>query len=85
MITREQILTVFKLYPSVVTMQGDVAYDKDDNQVVYDLDAVNVKAEELKVAAEAEQEAETAAKQSALSKLSALGLTDAEIKALTGN
>jgi hypothetical protein len=31
------------------------------------------------------KQAETAAKQSALSKLTALGLTEAEIKALTGN
>jgi hypothetical protein len=33
----------------------------------------------------AKKQTETAAKESALSKLSALGLTDAEIKALTGN
>lgn len=31
---------IFKLNPSVVTVRGDVAYDKDDNQVTYDNTAV---------------------------------------------
>jgi hypothetical protein len=29
--------SIFKLYPSVVTIVGDIAYDKDDNIVDYDL------------------------------------------------
>ncbi len=32
--------TIYKLYPNVVTIHGDVAYDKDGNEVTYDNDAV---------------------------------------------
>jgi hypothetical protein len=28
---------IFKLYPQVVVIRGDIAYDKDDNIVDYDL------------------------------------------------
>ena len=31
---------IYKLYPSVVTIRGDVAYDKDNQEVTYDNDAV---------------------------------------------
>jgi len=31
---------IYKLYPHVVTIHGDVAYDKDGNQVAYDHAAV---------------------------------------------
>jgi hypothetical protein len=33
-------LAILKLYPQVVTVRGDIAYDKDDNIVAYDLDLV---------------------------------------------
>ena len=29
--------SIFKLYPQVITIRGDVAYDKDENIVEYDL------------------------------------------------
>lgn len=32
---------IYVLYPSVVTIRGDVAYDANDNVVQYDLSAVN--------------------------------------------
>jgi hypothetical protein len=32
--------TIYKLYPNVVTIHGDVAYDKDNNEVAYDNNAV---------------------------------------------
>ena len=32
--------TIYKLYPNVVTIRGDVAYDADGNEVTYDNDAV---------------------------------------------
>jgi hypothetical protein len=32
---------IYALNPSVVTIRGDVAYDKDENIVEYDKDAVN--------------------------------------------
>jgi hypothetical protein len=27
---------IYKLYPSVITIRGDVAYDKDEQEVTYD-------------------------------------------------
>jgi len=66
------------LYPQIVTTLDDKAFDVDGNEVEYDAEAVLAKAEELQAAA-------ATAKQTGIAKLSALGLTDAEIKALTGN
>jgi predicted lipoprotein len=31
---------IYKLNPSVITIRGDVAYDKDEKEVAYDNDAV---------------------------------------------
>jgi hypothetical protein len=31
---------IYKLYPNIVTIRGDVAYDKDNNEVTYDNNAV---------------------------------------------
>ena len=42
---------ILKLYPNIVTIHGDVAYDKDENIVEYDNDAV-----EALMAAEAYKE-----------------------------
>jgi len=33
---------IYKLYPNVVTIHDDVAYDTDGNEVTYDNDAVTV-------------------------------------------
>ena len=84
MITREQTFAIFELYSSVVTMQGDVAYDKDNNEVAYDINNVDNKVSQLQAEETAKQQAEVAAKESALSKLTALGLTSDEVKALLG-
>ena len=77
MITQNQINTIFKLYPQVIRTVGDIAYDANDNKVVYDLQAV---------AAQAEIDVQAAldVKASALAKLAALGLTQDEVKALVG-
>lgn len=32
--------TITKLYPNVVTIRGDIAYDKDEQEVTYDSNAV---------------------------------------------
>jgi hypothetical protein len=69
---------IYKLYSQVTHTRGDVAYDADGNEVAYDLAAVTAQAE-------ADAQAAIDTKASALAKLAALGLTDAEIKALTGN
>ena len=66
-----------KLYPQIVNTVGDAAYDAQGNLVEYDKAAVQA----------AEQEGIQAAKdakESALAKLAALGLTQDEVKALVG-
>jgi hypothetical protein len=72
------------LNPTVVTIRGDVAYTQDEQVVQYDLAAAQAKLVELQAAeAQAEQAAKDA-KASALAKLTKLGLTTDEIKALIG-
>jgi hypothetical protein len=68
---------IYKLYPNVVRTIGDIAYDADGNEVTYDLQAVTAQAE-----ADAQTVIDT--KASALAKLTALGLTQDEVKALVG-
>jgi hypothetical protein len=65
------------LYPQIVTTFDDKAFDINGNEIAYDAQAVLAKAQEM-------EQADIAAKQSAISKLKALGLTDAEIQALKG-
>ena len=76
---------IYALNPQVVTIRGEEAFDKDDKPVAYDMTAAQAKLAELQAAEVAAQQAAEAAKQSALTKLTALGLTADEIKALTGN
>lgn len=68
---------IYKLYPQVTTIDGDVAYDANGNEVAYDLAAVTAQAE-------ADAQAAIDTKASALAKLAALGLTADEVKALLG-
>jgi len=68
---------IYALNPSIVTIRGDVAYSQDEQVIEYDLEATQSKLAEL-------QAEEESAKQSALAKLAALGLTEDEIKALIG-
>jgi hypothetical protein len=73
---------IYVLNPSIVTIRDNVAYNSNEQKVVYDLAAAQVKLTELQAQeAQAEQTAKDA-KASALAKLAALGLTEAEIKAL---
>jgi preprotein translocase subunit SecA len=76
-LTSEQCQALFKLYPQVATMVGDIAYDADGNEVTYDLQAVTAQAE-------TDAQAVIDTKASALAKLAALGLTQEEVKALVG-
>ena len=75
---------IYALNPSVVTIRGDVAYDANEQEVAYDKDAAEAKLVELQAKEVADQEAQVSAKASALSKLTALGLTADEVKALVG-
>jgi len=68
---------IYKLNPSVITICGDIAYDANGNEVAYDLAAVTAQAE-------ADAQAVIDTKASALAKLTALGLTQDEVKALVG-
>lgn len=74
---------IYALYPQVVYIQEDLGiFDAQGNQVEIDLIAVEVKALELKADAEAAKQAKLDARQSALNKLMALGLTEEEALAL---
>jgi len=66
-----------KLYPQVITLRGDVAYDANENEVTYDLQTVTAQAQ-------ADAQAVIDTKASALAKLAALGLTQDEVKSLIG-
>ena len=74
---QDQIQAIYKLYPQVVTIRGDVATDANGNEVAYDLQAVTAQAQ-------ADAQAAIDTKASALAKLAALGLTADEVKALVG-
>jgi len=75
---------IYALNPSVAVIRGDVAYDANEQEVAYDKAAAEAKLTELQAAEAQAEQAAIAAKQSALSKLTALGLTADEIKALVG-
>ena len=68
---------LIKINPQVVTLRGDIAYDANGNEVAYDLQAVTAQAQ-------ADAQAVIDTKASALAKLTALGLTQDEVKALVG-
>jgi hypothetical protein len=73
---------IFQLNSTIKVIRGDVAYDDAGNEVEYDLAQAEAKALELQAEAQAAVEAQAAAKQSALNKLMALGLTEEEALAL---
>ena len=75
---------IFALNPTVVTIRGDIAYDAEENIVDYNKETVEAKLAEMQAEEDAKQEAQISAKQSAMAKLSALGLTEDEVKALIG-
>ena len=74
------ISAIYKLYPQIIRTIGEsnpIAYDADGNEVAYDLQAVTAQAQ-------ADAQAVIDTKASALAKLTALGLTQDEVKALVG-
>jgi hypothetical protein len=70
---------IYALNPSIVVIRGDVAYDANEQEVAYDKSAAETKLAELQAAEVAQEQAAAIAKQSAIAKLSALGLTADEI------
>jgi hypothetical protein len=75
---------IYALNPEAITIRGDVAYDADEQEVAYDMAQAQAKLAELQSKEAADQEAQASAKASALAKLSKLGLTQDEVKALVG-
>jgi hypothetical protein len=75
---------IYALNPSVVTIRGDVAYDQNEQVVQYDLAAAQAKLVDLQAAEAQAEQAAIDAKVSALAKLTALGLTQDEVKSLIG-
>ncbi len=75
---------IYALNTSIVTIRGDVAYDKNEQVVQYDLAQAQSKLAELQAQEEQAEQAKVDAKASALAKLTALGLSEAEVKALVG-
>jgi hypothetical protein len=72
------------LNSSIVTIRGEDAYDANEQPVQYDMAQAQTKLVELQEQeAQAEQAAKNA-KASALAKLTALGLTEGEVKSLLG-
>jgi hypothetical protein len=75
---------LYQLYPNIVKTLEDIAYDANDNEVNYDKSTVEAKLAELQAIEISKQEAIESAKTSAQTKLTALGLTADEVKALLG-
>lgn len=73
----QQIQALYKLYPQAIRTIDNVSYDAEGNEVAYDLQAVTAQAQ-------ADAQAAIDSKTSALAKLTALGLTQAEVIALLG-
>ena len=80
MITLHQ--AIFALDSNIKVIRGDVAYDANEQEIAYDKDAAEAKLVEMQAEEAAKQEAAIDAKQSALAKLTVLGLTEDEVKAL---
>jgi len=72
------------LNSSIVTIIDEEAFDQNHNPVAYDMSAAQAKLTELEAAETAAEQAAIAHKASAVSKLTALGLSADEINALIG-
>ena len=70
-------IVVMQLNPEIVVIREDIAYDKNGNEVEYDLAAAEKKLLEM-------QAEEDVKKQTAEAKLAKLGLTPDDLRALLG-
>ena len=83
MIIRDRAIR--NIHPNVFIVNGEIdAFDKDGNKVELDEILIAEEIEKLQAEETAKQEAQVSAKQSAMAKLSALGLTEDEVKAMLG-
>ena len=76
-LTTQQIQAIYNLYPQVKSTADNIAYDAEGNEVAYDISAVTTQAQK-------DAQAVIDTKASALAKLTALGLTQDEVKSLIG-
>ena len=83
MITRDKAIR--NTHPNVFIVNGEInACDKDGNKIELNESLISAEIVKLQAEESAKAQAVIDAKQSALTKLSALGLTADEIKALVG-
>jgi hypothetical protein len=75
---------IYALNPNIVTIRGDIAYDANEQEVAYDMAQAEAKLAEMQIAELTAWQDKDMAKQSAMAKLAALGLTEDEVKALVG-
>jgi hypothetical protein len=75
---------IYASYSNIISIIDEVCFDINGNEVVYNKELVEAKLVEMQAAEEAAKQAELNAKNSALNKLTALGLTLDEITALVG-
>jgi hypothetical protein len=75
---------IYALNPTIKTICGDIAYDANGQEMSYNLTQAEAKLAELQAQETAQEQAQVTAKASALAKLTALGLTQAEVTALVG-
>ena len=75
---------IYALNPTVVNIHGEEAFDIDGNPVEYNMAQAEAKLAEMQMAEVTAWQDKDMAKQSAMAKLSALGLTEDELKALIG-
>jgi len=75
---------IFALNPSIKVIRGDIAYDANEQEVIYNKSLAETKLAELQAQETQAEQAQATAKASALAKLAALGLTQDEVKALIG-
>ena len=80
---------VTSMYPNAIAVYGNdinslKAIDANENEIIINSEDVISKLVEMQAAEVAQEQAQTTAKASALAKLTALGLTQDEVKALIG-
>jgi multidrug resistance efflux pump len=75
---------IYALNSNIKVIRGEEAFDIDGNPVEYNMTQAEAKLAEMQAEEIAKQEAQVTAKESAMAKLSALGLTEDELKALIG-
>jgi hypothetical protein len=75
---------IYALNPIITVIRGEEAFDIDGNPVEYDMAQAEAKLAEMQMAEVTAWQDKDMAKQSAMAKLTALGLTENEVKALIG-